>query len=487
MTLPPSATQPPGRPAESPPPPASGVNWLPLIAVVTAVVLLSVVGVVISQGEPARSTEPLSAPGEPYGDTVERATDDLNLFWAEKLPETYGVEYAELRHGVIRYSEENDPPDCGPEVLTYQDMANNAFYCPPQLVPEDTQQVASGDYIAYDSQSLFPSIAERFGGAGVAAILAHEWGHAVQNRGQVAADDTIELELQADCFAGAWLKWVRDDASPYLTASVDDLDRAAAALLTFRDPPGADPTSETAHGNGFDRVAAFQDGFVNGTSACADYPQGGVTFTEDVYRSYFDLLSEGNAPLESLPPLVFQGLEDFWPDRFGEAFDTTEEYSPVETLEEFTDAPPQCQGGAVPEPQEVQTAAFYCPGSDTLGWTVGGPMSELYDVFGDGSVAEVLIDRWGYAMRHKAGEDLDGVEAALQVDCTTGAFFRYANASGALSPGDLDEAIANLLASSLLLDFSDERGTGFVRVGAFRVGFDDGIAACSSVTPPDAS
>lgn len=458
-----------------------------MIAVVVAVALLAVVGVVISRNEPARSTEPLSAPGEPYQDTLERSTDDLNRYWAEQLPETYGVDYSELRHGVIPYSQVDDPPDCGPEVLTYEDMANNAFYCPPQLVPQDTREVESGDYIAYDSQSLFPTIAERFGGAGVAAIMAHEWGHAIQNRGQVAVGQIIELELQADCFAGAWLSSVWNEDSPYLTAGIEDLDRAAAALLTFRDPPGSDPAAETAHGNGFDRVASFQDGFVNGPPACADYPLGGVDYTEAEYRSYFDLLAEGNAPLESLPTVVFDGLAGFWEERFSEAFGTEEAYSPPETLQQFIDLPPECQGGAVPQPAEVHGAAYYCPGSDTLGWTVTGPMSELYEVLGDGSVASVLADRWGYGMRHKAGEDLDDLEAALQVDCTTGAFFRYANEAAALSPGDLDEAIAALLASSLLLDYSDERGTGFVRVAAFRVGFDEGIEQCAAVTPPDVS
>ena len=50
-----------------------------------------------------------------------------------------------------------------------------------------------------------------------------------------------------------------------------DLDTALAGILDLRDTPGTSNIDPNAHGSGFDRVSAFQDGFDNGPGKCKDY------------------------------------------------------------------------------------------------------------------------------------------------------------------------------------------------------------------------
>ena len=64
------------------------------------------------------------------------------------------------------------------------------------------------------------------------------------------------------------------------TSRTDDLDNALAGLLTLSDPSGIDGGQDGAHGNGFDRVSAFQDGYEGGAQACADYQNNPPAVTE---------------------------------------------------------------------------------------------------------------------------------------------------------------------------------------------------------------
>ena len=125
--------------------------------------------------------------------------------------------------------------------------------------------------MAWDAQTLFPRLTEQFGEFAPALVLAHEWGHVIQGRIGFETYQTVYLEQQADCFAGAWAAHVASDASD-LQLSASDLDRALAGLLQLSDPVGIDGSQQGAHGNGFDRVSAFQDGVENGAASCAGVP-----------------------------------------------------------------------------------------------------------------------------------------------------------------------------------------------------------------------
>jgi hypothetical protein len=122
--------------------------------------------------------------------------------------------------------------------------------------------------VAWDAEGLLADLLSRFGDFVIPVVVAHEWGHAVQGRSNFAAR-TVTKELQADCFAGAWSKHAQDDK--VFDVSSADLGKALAGILELRDSPGTSNVDPSAHGSGFGRVSAFQDGFDNGLTKCKDY------------------------------------------------------------------------------------------------------------------------------------------------------------------------------------------------------------------------
>jgi predicted metalloprotease len=80
------------------------------------------------------------------------------------------------------------------------------FYCPP-------------DQTVYIDTAFFEQLQSQFGATGQSLaqmyIVAHEWGHHIQNitgtmngldlQDAGPTSDGVRLELQADCYAGAWV------------------------------------------------------------------------------------------------------------------------------------------------------------------------------------------------------------------------------------------------------------------------------------------
>src|SRR5690606_11787693 len=108
------------------------------------------------------------------------------------------------------------------------------------------------DAVAWDQEFLIPSLEQEFGSFTIAVVVAHEWGHAIQARARID-EPTIVTELQADCFAGAWIRHVQFDRPSRFAVSTEDLDLALAGFLALKDAPGALATDANAHGSGFDR------------------------------------------------------------------------------------------------------------------------------------------------------------------------------------------------------------------------------------------
>src|SRR5262249_37538542 len=144
------------------------------------------------------------------------------------------------------------------------------------------------DVVAWDRSALLPVLRDHFGEAAVMLVLAHEMGHAVQRRAgltlaeQRAQPDkypTILIEAQADCYAGTVVGWVEDGKAEHLQVAKDRLDSALRPLITFRDPIGTEQTDRGAHGDAFDRVSAFQDGYDSGAKLCAGMSVDNRKFT----------------------------------------------------------------------------------------------------------------------------------------------------------------------------------------------------------------
>src|SRR3954451_2146552 len=239
-----------------------------------------------------------------YDASVDATLADIQGFWSQAMPDTYGQQYEAIpADRVFAYSESNPPPNCddgGQTQAPYDEVAGNAFYC------------SNGDFVAYDEQGLLPKLRNNFGEFAVGLVFAHELGHAVQARVGYNPSATVYLEQQADCFAGSWAQHVAssDDVNVHLSA--DDLDTALAGLLTLSDPSGIDGAQDGAHGNGFDRVSAFQDGYEGGAQACADYQNIPPAVTEAGYTSSTDQANGGNLSLDELLPTVEQSLQQYW-------------------------------------------------------------------------------------------------------------------------------------------------------------------------------
>lgn len=239
-----------------------------------------------------------------YDASIDATLADIQNFWTQAMPDVYGQQYDAIpADRVFAYSESNPPPNCddgGQTQAPYDEVAGNAFYC------------SNGDFVAYDEQGLLPKLRENFGEFAVGLVFAHELGHAVQARVNYNPSATVYLEQQADCFAGAWAQHVASSDDENVHLSIDDLDNALAGLLTLSDPSGIDGGQDGAHGNGFDRVSAFQDGYEGGAETCAAYESSPPDVTESGYTSYADQASDGNLALDELVPTITQSLDDYW-------------------------------------------------------------------------------------------------------------------------------------------------------------------------------
>ena len=137
------------------------------------------------------------------------------------------------------------------------------FYCPL-------------DRRVYIDLTFYDELRERFGAPGdfaQAYVIAHEVGHHVQNqkgllgRGEVSS---VEIELQADCLAGAWGK----DAQARGILDVGDVDEALNAAAQIGDDTIQRKTTgrvqpETwTHGSAAQRSSSFKKGFAGGMHAC---------------------------------------------------------------------------------------------------------------------------------------------------------------------------------------------------------------------------
>ncbi|HEX6310075.1 MAG TPA: neutral zinc metallopeptidase [Acidimicrobiia bacterium] len=446
-----------------------------------------------------------------YAETLEFGLEDIQAFWDETLPDVYGLPYRELRDDQIIPYDEDTPesrlPACGEEDVTYEDLAENAFYC--VLGAEDEE-----DFVAYDDGSLFPRLFEDFGPFALVQVLAHEWGHAIQ--GQVFDFDTfvnapsVQKELQADCYAGAYVDWVDEGNSEAFVLDPGDLETGLAGMLEFKDPVGTDPTEQGAHGNGFDRANAFSEGIEQGALRCAQYDD--ITrmppVTEIAFSTEEDFLNEGNLPLDEAIDAGIADLDYYWDAVFA-VNDLV--YPGVEVVDGFDvrrrSQLRECEAlGLNPNrPKQYREQVFYCPGEGFIAYDED-LIEAVHGQIGDFGAMLLIGNAWAAAMQ----EELELEGAALQADCFTGAWAgsipldidgdgvgdysargsevvrdpEFGNAEIFLSPGDLDEVVVAFLAFSEPTSEQGDEQSAFERLASFRGGFFSVTAEedCAAVT-----
>jgi predicted metalloprotease len=118
----------------------------------------------------------------------------------------------------------------------------------------------------------------------VAVVLAHEWGHVIQDRlglddpnrldqlsEKARIRDNVLQEHQADCYAGVWLWHYFHDKLEFTPAD-SDRNKAVHAIVEVADSgTSADERFEKgAHGDALKRMQNLLLGFEQGREACQE-------------------------------------------------------------------------------------------------------------------------------------------------------------------------------------------------------------------------
>lgn len=399
------------------------------------------------------------------------AITDIEAYWADEYPTTFKGTFRPVS-ALVSWNPD-DPAGaqfCGYE--THDEV--NAGYC----IEDDT--------IGWDREYLLPSLVDAFGPMAAVMVLAHEYGHAVQQKAGVVGEDDpgIVLEQQADCFAGAFVRHVAENDAAHFTLNTSDgLNSVLAATVSVRDTDPVDP--ESTHGSAFERVSAVQIGFTDGPSACTRIDADEIVSRRAELPQGFDGNSDdGELPIteESVRAIVAS---------FAAVFAL-----PDPPVLDFSGADVGCPDGTATEP------VSYCAVTNTIGVDLpalaergrprGGDSDAIInvDVTGDYSAYVLLASRYTFAVQKASGMPLTGPRAALRAACLSGAVTAALSPGNAqpadgrrgvwLSPGDLDEAISSLLSDGLAASDVDGNTvpSGFSRVDAFRTGVLAGQKAC---------
>jgi predicted metalloprotease len=201
------------------------------------------------------------------------AVNDVSEYWITAMPAAFNREYQEAP--TVFFSDVTNT-GCG-----QASAQTGPFYCPL-------------DGRVYFDLDFLTQLQETLGATGDLAaqyIVAHEYGHHVQNvvgindqmRQAQEADPSranqysVALELQADCFAGAWADTVRDRGLFDSPQEIEEALNGAAAVgddrIQQKTQGRVDPESFT-HGTSAQRVEWFQRGFTTGD------PKQCTTFSE---------------------------------------------------------------------------------------------------------------------------------------------------------------------------------------------------------------
>ncbi|HEY1119766.1 MAG TPA: hypothetical protein VGE43_18775, partial [Acidimicrobiales bacterium] len=236
----------------------------------------------------------------------------------------------------------------------------------------------------------------------------------------------------------------------------------------------------SAHGSGFDRVSAFQQGFEEGAASCVTYAEEPPNVVAIPFGSPTDAATGGNLPVDQLLDLLVADLESFFTALFDEL---GEEWDPVSGFEAFdpADGPVTC-GDEELGPAALELASFYCVADDTAYIDAAGLVPALEEI-GDFAFGGELARLYANAAQAQLGIDpSDAVAEVLHADCVTGLFAaaeflqQIPRQQLVLSPGDLDEIIIAFLAFG-----GEAEASAFQRTAAFRAGFVEGIDACEDL------
>jgi predicted metalloprotease len=257
-----------GRGGGMPFPTKAGGGLIGILVVLAALFLPKLLG---GSGNPALSPGADEAPASEEVESCETeieqivcgAEGDAQGYWGRTFPRAFNREYEET---FVTFFSGVVDTGCG-----QASSQTGPFYCPLD------------NYVYFDLDFL-QQLQSEFGATGDLAaqyIVAHEFGHHVQNVLGINADVrqaqqqnpdqanqySIALELQADCFAGAWAYDAARRGELDNQQEINEALNAAAAVgddrIQERTQGRVDPESWT-HGSSEQRVQWFRRGYSTG-------------------------------------------------------------------------------------------------------------------------------------------------------------------------------------------------------------------------------
>jgi predicted metalloprotease len=173
--------------------------------------------------------------------TVDLVVNDIDAFWAEQFA------YAGLA-----YTSPTLLPVDGP-------MSTSCGDIDPSFSPG---AYCAADQTVYYSTAWAPNdpTAEILWWT----VLSHEWGHHIQWQVDTGVTTAMEAELQADCFAGAYMSHAQAAGlvSPEAVSMALSLTQGAGDVWFFL------PDDAPEHGNKAERALAFMNGLNGSVADC---------------------------------------------------------------------------------------------------------------------------------------------------------------------------------------------------------------------------
>ncbi|MET7879012.1 KPN_02809 family neutral zinc metallopeptidase [Micromonospora profundi] len=206
-----------------------------------------------------------------------------NVLYVNSIQGYWQKAYPELGNGKYEPTDTNFFQAAVNTGCGQADSGVGPFYCP-------------ADRQVYIDLSFYDELASRFGAKGEFAqpyVLAHEYGHHVQNllgtnekagRGDQSGprSASVRLELQADCYAGAWAKYATESKDKtgqeplfksITQADISEAMQAAEAIgddsIQERSGGRVNPDQFT-HGTSEQRQRWFQQGYDRGDPKVCD-------------------------------------------------------------------------------------------------------------------------------------------------------------------------------------------------------------------------
>lgn len=213
-----------------------------------------------AQGSEAANRDPVCR--------IVATTISLDTVWSDQLPKQLNTQYRRPNTKIFK-----DAIDTG---CGYATAEIGPFYC-------------SVDNTAYFDLSFFRTLASTFQGSSAPSaqmyVVAHEYGHHVQNvlgwltldRSTGPGSKSVQIELEADCFAGVWFHWATSNEydsrkTPMLNSlTANELQAIQQTAQAIGDDHIQEmsnlrvDSSQWTHGSSEQRLRAFTIGYEHGS------------------------------------------------------------------------------------------------------------------------------------------------------------------------------------------------------------------------------